>query len=80
MCLTWIVFAIVALLSFAFSDLTVCIVGAVLCITNTMGYVKCDKNHQKKMGSYLMNKAKDNLSGEQVARMGMYAMSNAGRK
>jgi hypothetical protein len=80
MCLTWIVFAIVAILSFAFSDLTVCAVGAVLCITNTMGYVKCDKNHQSKMGSYLMTKAKDNLSGEQVARIGMYAMSNQGRK
>ena len=37
-------------------------VRAVLSITNTMGYMKCDKNHQKKMGSYLMSKAKDNLS------------------
>ena len=61
-CVVWVVFAVVNLLSFSVSDFTVCIVGAVLSITNTMGYMKCDKNHQKKMGSYLMSKAKDNLS------------------
>ena len=41
----WVVFAIVNVLCFAVTDFTVCMVGAVLTITNTMGYIKCDKNH-----------------------------------
>ena len=78
MSIVWVVFSIVNLLSFSITDFTVCMVGAVLTITNTMGYIKCDKNHQKKMGSYLMTKANENLSREQMTKIGMYAMNNGG--
>uniref|UniRef100_A0A7S3CSL4 Golgi apparatus membrane protein TVP23 homolog n=1 Tax=Strombidium rassoulzadegani TaxID=1082188 RepID=A0A7S3CSL4_9SPIT len=74
----WVVFAVVSVLTINISNLTVCVIGAVLSITNTLGYIKCDKNHQNKMGSYLMNKAKNNLSSDQMIRIGMYGMGNRG--
>ena len=41
----WIVFAVIALFSLSGANLTVCIVASVLSITNTLGYIRCDKNH-----------------------------------
>ena len=58
----WVIFGVVSLLSFAISNFTVCAIAGVLNITNTMGYIKCDKKHQKSMGSFMFNKAKNNLS------------------
>ena len=72
----WVAMAVVNFFVFSISNMTVCIVGAVLSITNTMGYIKCDKQHQKKMGSFLATKAKNNLSSAQMAKLGMYAMKN----
>ena len=41
----WILFGIASLLTLNISNLTVCVIGGGLSITNTMGYIKCDKNH-----------------------------------
>ena len=69
-------FSIVSLLTFNISNATVCVIAGVLNMTNTMGYVRCDKNHRKNMGSFLFSKAKKNLSNEQMAKVGMFAMKN----
>ena len=71
----WIIFAIVAVFSLNISNLTVCIVGAGLSLTNTLGYIRCDKNHQKKVSTFFMKKAQNNLSSEQLGKLGMMAMS-----
>lgn len=47
MSVVWTIFAIVSLFSLSISNLTVCAVGMVLTVTNTVGYIKCDKQHQK---------------------------------
>ena len=60
--LVWIIFLIVNFLSFNISNFTVCTVAAVLSVTNTMGYRKCDANHRKGISSYLFKKASNNLS------------------
>ena len=60
----WIIFAIVAIFSLNISNLTVTIVGAGLSLTNTLGYIRCDKNHQKKVSTFLMKRAQNNLSSE----------------
>ena len=60
----WVLFALFSLVTLSLSNFFICVVGAVLTSTNTYGYIKCDKNHQKKMGSYLLNKAKSSFSSE----------------
>ena len=69
----WVVFAVIGLLSFSITNFTVCFVGIVLSATNLTGYIKCDKQHQKNMGNFIMRKAKDNLSPEQTVKVGMMA-------
>ena len=73
MSVVWTVFAVISLLGFSISNLTVCSVGMVLTVTNTVGYIKCDKQHQKSMGHFIMRKAKDNMSTEQMTKAGLYA-------
>lgn len=73
MSVIWTIFAIISLLSLRISNLTVCCVGMILTVTNTVGYIKCDKQHQKQMGHFIMRKAKDNMSTEQMTRAGLYA-------
>mgnify|MGYP006999508026 CR=1 FL=1 len=66
-----------SLLTFNISNLTVCVIAGLLCMTNTMGYVRCDKKHRQNMGSFLFNKAKKNLSTEQMAKVGGFVMKNS---
>jgi hypothetical protein len=70
----WVLFSLFSLVTLSISNFFICIIGVVLSSTNTLGYIKCDKNHQKKMGSYLLNKAKSSFSKEQIAKIGMYAI------
>ena len=72
----WIIFAIANFFSFNISNFTVCVIGAVISKTNTMGYIKCDKNHQKGVSSFFFKKAAANMSSEQIAKAGMFAMKN----
>jgi hypothetical protein len=75
----WVIFSIVSLLSFNISNLTVCTVASVLSITNTMGYIKCDKKHQKSVGGWMFTKAKDNLSSGQITKIAMMGMNNSSK-
>ena len=72
----WVLFAIANFFSFNVSNFTVCIIGATLSMTNTAGYVKCDKSQGKKVSSFFFKKAAENMSTEQVAKAGMFAMKN----
>ena len=74
MSVIWVLFAFFSLVTLSLSNLFICIFGAVLCTTNTFGYIKCDKNHKSKMGNYFINKAKNSFSKEQIAKIGMYAL------
>ncbi len=64
MTFVWIVFATVAVFSLSISNLTVCLVGIILTLTNTWGFIRCDKNHSNKISTYVINKARKNLSAE----------------
>ena len=44
-CVLWPLFAVFSILTLHISDFTVCLVGAALTCANTLGYVKCDRNH-----------------------------------
>lgn len=66
----WVIFGLASIITFSISNTTVCAVGALLSITNTMGYMKCDKNHSKKMSSYFVNKAAGSMSSEQMGKLG----------
>lgn len=76
--IVWVLFGLVSLFTLSISNMTVCIVSAILSITNTLAYIKCDKSHSKKVGSFFMKKAQDNLSREQMATIGLAAMSAGG--
>ena len=74
----WIFFAFINFFSFNISNLTVCSIGAVLCNSNTMGYIKCDKSHRQGVSKFFMKKAANNLSMGQMASIGSMA-ANAGK-
>ena len=75
----WVIFSVVSLLSFNVSNLTVCGCASVLSITNTMGYIKCDKKHQKSVGGWMFSKAKDNLSTGQMTKIAMMGMNSSSK-
>jgi hypothetical protein len=41
-----------------------------------MGYVKCDKKHQKSVGSFFFTKARENLSTGQMVKLAGAGMNN----
>jgi len=73
----WLIFALASLLTFGFTNCIVCLVGLTLSATNTWGYIKCDKEHQKKVGGFFYRKANSSLSMKQKTKLGMYAMSGS---
>ena len=42
-----------------------------------MGYIRCEKNHKAHVRGFLFNAAKDNLSADQIAKMGAMAMKSS---
>ena len=44
-----------------------------------MGYIKCDKKHQKSVGGWMFTKAKDNLSSGQITKIAMMGMNNSSK-
>lgn len=72
----WFLFAFASFFTFSFSNTTVCLIALTLTATNLLGYIKCDKKHQKNVGNYFFKKAKDNMSTKQMTQVGMYAMNN----
>jgi len=42
-----------------------------------LGYIKCDKEHQKKVGGFFYRRANSSLSTSQKTKLGMYAMSGS---
>ena len=58
----WLTFALASLITFGFSNVVVCLIALSLSASNTWGYIKCDKEHQKKVGGFFFRKAQNNLS------------------
>ena len=73
----WCVFAFVSVISLKFSQLTICIIACGLAGVNLMGYIRCEKNHKAHVRGFLFNAAKDNLTGEQIAKMGAMAIKSS---
>lgn len=46
----------------------ICIVGVSLGTINLLGYIKCQKNHKVALKSFLMKKAVDSISPDQMAK------------
>ena len=62
----WVLFSFASFFTFNFSNTVVCAIALTLTGTNLLGYIKCDKKHQKNVGSYFFKKAADNMSAKQV--------------
>jgi hypothetical protein len=69
----WVIFGIVALLGLNLNAAAVCFVGLVLSGTNLYGYVKCARDHKAQAKAFLARKAVDNLSAEQINKLGVEA-------
>ena len=69
----WVLLIIVSVLSFSLTNVTICIFGFVLTLTNLMGYIKCAKDHKAKVSGFLFDKAKKTLTIEQMAKIGQFA-------
>lgn len=49
------------------------LVNLTLAMINLLGYIKCQKNHKAAMSSFLMRKAKENISADQMQKIGSMA-------
>ena len=63
MTFVWIVFATVAVFSLSISNLTVCLVGIILTLTNTWGFIRCDKNHSNKISDTITSLSTKDILG-----------------
>ena len=43
-------------------------------MTNLLGYMKCERNHKEKVKAVLYDKAKSNLTPDQLAKIGTFAL------
>jgi hypothetical protein len=66
----WVLLMIVSIFEFSLQNVTICLFGFFLAMTNLSGYQKCEKNHKNKFKTSLFNLAKDKLSAEQMAKIG----------
>jgi len=73
----WLIFALASLLTFGLTNCVVCCIALTLSCINTWGYIKCDKEHQKKVGGFFYKRANSSLSTKQKAKLGMMAMSGS---
>ena len=73
----WLIFALASLLTFGLTNFVVCCISFTLSGINTWGYIKCDKEHQKKVGGFFYKRANSSLSTKQKAKLGMMAMSGS---
>ena len=70
----WIIFVIVSVLSFKIQNITICVFGFMLSNTNLVFYIKCSKDHKKKLQGFLIGQAKQRLTVQQVAKIGEFAI------
>ena len=64
--LLWIIFLVTALLNFEINGVTMALLNIGLSGINLLGYIKCQKNHRSHVGSFLMQKAKESISKDQI--------------
>jgi hypothetical protein len=51
----WFLLIIVSILKFNLQNVSICVLAVGLSLTNLMGYIKCEKNHQQKLKGFLYN-------------------------
>ena len=73
----WIILLIVSALKFSVENVTVCVFGMFLSLTNLLGYIKCEKNHNLKLKGFLYNQAKSRLSVGQMTKLGAMAIKTS---
>jgi hypothetical protein len=76
----WIILIIVSILKFNVENVTICIIAMCLTVTNLLGYIKCEKNHNIKLKGFLYNEAKNRLSVGQMAKLGAMAFTKSVEK
>ena len=69
----WAVLGIFAFFGLNLNSVSICFVGLLLTGVNLYGYVKCQRDHKKSVTSFLMKQAKDNISQEQMNKVGTMA-------
>ena len=69
---------IVSIFKFSIQNVTICLFGFFLAMTNLTGYQKCEKNHKNKFKGFLFSQAKSRLSAEQMAKIGQTVMKYSG--
>jgi len=76
----WGIFAITSLLSLQLSQITICLIGAMLGGINLVGYIRCEKNHKSQMSGFLIGQATKNLTAEQMAKIGTTVAGQMAKK
>ena len=67
--LIWLIFGVLQLLTFGFAMFFLCLVMTCLASVNLLGYIRCQKNHRQMMTGFLVSKARENLSAEQMNKV-----------
>jgi hypothetical protein len=71
--LLWGILGIFAVFGLNLNAFSICFVGLLLTGVNLYGYVKCQRDHKKSVTSFLLKQAKDNISQEQMNKVGTMA-------
>ena len=75
--IVWVLFAVTSIITFKFSQMTICIIGCGLAGVNLMGYIRCEKNHKSAVRGFLFNAAKKNISQDQMTKLSTMAAKEA---
>ena len=66
----WLVFAILQILTFSLNNFFMCIVAFTLSFVNLLNYIRCQKNHNNMIRGFMFQKAKENISKDQMQQIG----------
>ena len=73
----WAFFLFLSIIRFKIGNITICLISLVLTGSNALGYYKCARDHDKKVKAYIFEAARNNISAEQMAKLGGYAAKYA---
>ena len=60
----WTLFLIIGLLSLNFASVTLCFCALMMSATNLFGYIKCSKDHNKKVKTFFLHQAAKQMANQ----------------
>lgn len=67
--IVWLVFAIMQVISLNLNYFFMCFVGFLLPGINLINYIRCQKNHTAMMRGWMFQKAQENITPAQMAKL-----------